>query len=44
MPKFVAENGETIEVLDENVINLLERNGFKPVEEKKEEEKPKKSK
>lgn len=43
MPKFVAENGETIEVVDENVINLLERNGFKPVEEKQ-EEKPKKSK
>lgn len=39
MPKFIAENGETLEINNENVFNLLERNGFKLLEEVQEDEK-----
>jgi hypothetical protein len=34
MAKYVHENGQVIEILDENHVILAERNGFKLVKEK----------
>lgn len=40
MAIYRHENGQEIEVLDENHVSLLERNGFVLVEEKKAAKKP----